>query len=135
MGVISRHSASADTGYVSGDDLDFVGVDIRIQKRVAGTDTTLFTGSSGTDVQPQTIKMESDGSTQTCYIGGVSIATGTDTAITGNLRTGIKGSSTGALRMRWDNFEAADLVGAVQLERIERHYPRGHHRGVQRGTR
>lgn len=100
-GVNTRFASGADTSYNGTYGTGYNA----LRKRIAGVDTELDHGSS---VTPTTIKVESDGSSQTMYFDGVSEASGTDTAITGNLRTGIM---AGSFDTSADNFEAADLGG------------------------
>jgi hypothetical protein len=106
-GAITRFHASDNwTGYVG--IWAPSGTTYEIIKVVSGSGTLLFQGGSlfpdGT-----VVKMASNGSTQTIYKDGVSQATGTDTAITGNLRTGVYSYSTNVNTL--DNFQAADLAG------------------------
>lgn len=80
-----------------------------IFKRVAGTFTSLqAVTNDGTS--PHTYKIQANGSTIEAFKDAVSLGSLTDTAITGNLRTGIslrENTSTG------DNVEAADLAAAA----------------------
>lgn len=78
-------------------------------KMVAGTATQLGTQVSVTISLPDTIKTQSVGSTITTYFNGVQSQSLTDTAITGNLRTGISGFNRDA-NYQLDAFSATDVV-------------------------
>ena len=80
---------------------------LRILRRVTlGVSTDLADDSSGSG-PPQTLKIETDGSTITFYDDGVQIFQVTDTAISNNTRAGIlMHISTDC---RGDNFAASDL--------------------------
>lgn len=125
IGSCVRFSASARTYYcyrlgssVSSNSL---------HKRVAGTFTNLANGGAASTGQE--IKVDADGSSITGYANG-SVAAGpvTDTAITGNTRTGIGGNANSTQTI--DDFEAADLAADpgiiyTQLERDVRGVLRG----------
>jgi hypothetical protein len=82
-------------------------------KSVTGTISTLASDDVTAGLTAgETVKTEINGSTLTGYRTAVQIIQVTDTAITGNLRTGISGRANGANRVRWDTFEAADLAVA-----------------------
>jgi hypothetical protein len=108
-GVVARFAASAITGYffqIGGNG------DTELKKVVAGTQTSLQTGSITLSL-PETVKCEANGSSVTAYRGGASHLTTTDTAITGNTRCGLTARyfiGQAAL----DNFEAADLDAGGQ---------------------
>lgn len=109
--VVARYSASvADTYYLASVTNSTT---LDLYKRVTGTFTQLGTASSLTLVAGDTIKLECSGSNITIYQNGVSRVAVSDTAITGNLRTGIRAAN---IDSDWDNFQAADLpVSASQL--------------------
>ena len=79
----------------------------RIGKLVSGAQTVLAT-PSGSPTWPWTGKLEVNGSDLELFDGGVSLGTATDTAITGNLQTGV-GGTTNFSACEWDDYEAADL--------------------------
>jgi len=83
-------------------------------KVVAGTFTQLGSnvniGSLG--VGPVTVKLIVDGSTIQVYTGGTLRVNQTDTAIAGNLRTGLRGNSSSSYA-QWNNFAAGDVAVAV----------------------
>jgi hypothetical protein len=81
--------------------------DYRIGKLVSGTHTILAI-PSGSPTWPWTGKLEVNGSDLELFDGGASKGTTTDTAITGNLQTGV-GGATNFSACEWDDFEAADL--------------------------
>ena len=74
------------------------------ETNLAGTDITYVSGDL--------IKAEINGSTLKGYFKGVEKLSETDTTITGNLLTGIKGFKA---NMGWDNFEAGDLAAAAAV--------------------
>jgi hypothetical protein len=94
-------NSSAKTFYVL-----FGGSPLYLTKLVAGTQTNLTSGSSC--AMNDVMQVRIDGSTLTGRINGTQVISTTDTAITGNLRTGLHlyYATTSAL----DSFEAADLT-------------------------
>lgn len=132
-GAYARLSASAITGYLAV--LFRTGSPyLQIYKVVSGAFTSLSSSTGVTYADGRITKTEANGSTIKGHYHGSEIISITDTAITGNLRTGshgyIVGGSAGAVT--FDDFEAADLGGGgggllyTQLERGVR--------GLQRGT-
>ena len=87
-------------------------------KLVSGTETQL--GSDGTAaVANDTVRVEASGTSITGKVNGVArVGPVTDSAISGNLRTGLHGY-VGGTTATGDNFEAADLAAAAAA-------PRGH---------
>lgn len=118
-GVATRVSNSAATFYVGA--FHRAAADVAdpytISKFVAGTRTELGTVSPGDGDSPadNILKLSVNGSDLDLYaIDGTELQLSiTDTAITGNLFTGISGAQTGANRNFWGTFEAADVTPAV----------------------
>lgn len=81
-------------------------------KVVAAVFTGIGTGTSVNVVSGDTIKVSVDGSTIKRFRNGTEQDSVTDTAITGNLRTGITMSTN---TMSVDTFEAADLAAAAAV--------------------
>ena len=79
-------------------------------KLVAGVQTNLGTAAAGTRSDGNVAHVEADGSTVTGTYNGGTIWTGTDTAITGNVRCGVNQFATSGAGT-FDDFEAADLGG------------------------
>lgn len=100
---VARLSSSATTYYVS-----IVNQEANrgLWKVVSGAFTRLATPATE-DPNNKSQKTEADGSTIKGYSDGVEVASSTDTAITGNLRTGMTARATNNIA---DNFEAADLA-------------------------
>lgn len=111
LGPAVRFAAAARTYYVTfpyqGDDKQY------IEKIVTGTETAL--GSTAITVTiPGTFKISADASLVTGYQDGTQRVQVTDTAITGNLRTGIAGyCSSSSWYPSGDNFQASDLVAGA----------------------
>jgi hypothetical protein len=113
FGAAARVSDSATTLYYT------IGLNssgsadlIRVAKVVEGSLTNLDGDLSFTRDLPDTIILEIDGSSFKTSIGGVDKHDFTDTAITGNLRTGMIGRINTAQSegdVKGDNFEASDL--------------------------
>jgi len=101
---------------------------IRLFKIVSGTQTQL--GSDGTITRSgsNTMKGQASGSTITAWFNGSTIITQTDTAVTGNLRTGCRFTVISGNYLV-DNFQASDLAASgilyTQLERSTRGLNRG----------
>jgi hypothetical protein len=104
-GTAVRFSSSARTYYAGQARSD----NFRIHKVVAGTETAIAGPSGVGSGNGTTIKTEANGSDVAFYSAGVSVLSVTDTAITGNLRTGLYNASTDA-GDTYDSFEAADLA-------------------------
>ncbi len=116
-GPCARFSASARTWYLAYLTNQASGSDkIIFYKVVAGIFTALDTDQNITLSIPDTMKCEVNGSTMKSYFNGVVKHNFTDTAITGNLRTGMFGwirSGESAGDAEVDNFSAADLAAAA----------------------
>lgn len=117
------HASQTNTYYYA----DLENTDkVRLYRRVTGSYTQLGSGVSVTVSLPDTIQVKADGNNISCIfndvlkIGPVSDPSG----ITGNLRCGIRCTSTGAARSATqDSFEAADLaVGGTALPMAIHHY-------------
>ena len=67
---------------------------------------------------PYTMRVTADGSTITGDLDGSEIMNATDTALTGQVKTGFR-DFNGAVNQRWDDYEAAD-VAAVAVTRYIR---------------
>lgn len=110
-GPCSRYASAADTCYVYllDENAGATSTDVhRLFKIVAGSLTLLANGpSEAPPTLPQNILISSDGADEhLCKMAAVTKITHTDTAITGNIRTGVyMGGQT-----RGDNFAAQDLV-------------------------
>lgn len=113
-GVLCRHAAAATTYYRGILRKDTGANSAILQKVVNGSITNLTLGTSSGFTLPWTIRLEVDGSNLELFGDGLSQATGTDTEITGNTRTGIL-SIGNTDRVRLDDFEAGDL-GAVATD-------------------
>ncbi len=86
---------------------------LELEKVVAGTDTELA-ATAQTVTLPDTVKVESNGSTIKSYFNGTEVDSVTDTAITGNLRAGLMSRQSGSSEAAdGDDFEAADLAVAA----------------------
>lgn len=117
IGVIGRKDGTATATYYLGLLRAAPSDTVQMYKRVSGTFTQL--GGSSPSVTrgfPDTIKLEMDGSAIKFYYEGVEKLSATDTAITGNLRTGVRvfRSPSDTVKGRWDNFQAADLAGSAE---------------------
>ena len=115
VGIAARFAAAATTYYTFRIRLTAGRPNHRLAKMVAGALTALLDddvidGLTSGD----TIRVDIDGSTLIGKKNGTQILQVTDTAITGNLRTGLDGFANGASRIGWDNFEAADLAAVGQ---------------------
>jgi hypothetical protein len=107
VGVIVRFDSSAETCYV----LLNEGTNDRIYKIVAGAYTSLFSTAQGTP-GGAVMYLEVNGSSLQAKRAGSNTASGTDTAITGGVRGGLR-SYYNASGNILDNFEAADLGGGA----------------------
>lgn len=103
----------------------------RMYKRVSGSSTQL--GDNSTGGRLVSVGQEADGSTITAYRGGVQHEQQTDTAITGNTRTGFGGAAAGT-PTQWeaDDFEASAIAGAAGV-RLYHSFARGTNRALARG--
>lgn len=116
-----RFSASART-YYSGEVYEGSGVDdAYLLKTVAGTRTVLAGPTTVTNSVPQSWRLTINGSSLVLSQAGVDRLSVTDTAITGNLRTGIFAfaAGTNAAAIRIDNFVAADLPVSIAANHTE----------------
>lgn len=92
--------------------------DVRLRKIVSSTITDIGGPTTRTLTPPYTLKTEADGSTIKGYLDSTEEFSVTDSAITGNLRTGISGFIDGAAGdVEHDNFEAADLAAAPEARK------------------
>lgn len=123
-GCIARVAASAITFYRTmifrPDSKIYLG------KVIEGVLTTIGTPVSITPSFPEAYKLDCNGSTLRGFQAGVQRITTTDTAIPGNLRTGIEGwrSTSGESKPIMDNFEAADLPSGTIVPQIIATYHR-----------
>lgn len=111
---VRQHSGATRSEYSAGTNDDDANTRWRMVKHVSSTDTQLdefVAAPAANDV----LKLQVSGSSLEAFINSTSRMTATDTAITGNLRTGLLGfisvSATNAAS--WDDFEAADVVVAT----------------------
>jgi hypothetical protein len=126
MGVSVRYSAAADTFYMA----NHSPTAVTLYKVVGGSGYTALTSVSRTYSASIVLKAEINGSTLRGFVNGTSLATTTDTSLTGSLRTGFHGyfdAGTGTLTH--DDFEGSDLAPSgllyTQLERSTRGLQRG----------
>lgn len=115
VGVTARHSASVQTFYL-GDHQDAGATDQqRLYKRVTGSFTLLDITDPATISTPDTLKLICNGTTISLEVnGGAGEGPVTDSAISGNVRCGVRLSrNSGAITARGDSFEAADLAAAA----------------------
>ena len=112
-GTATRFAAAAETYYRGGatgwDNTD------RLAKVVTAVLTELFNQAHTINAETLNVKHTSDGSTIKVTVGLAAELSGTDTSITGNLRTGIAcdNDSNAARNFKWDVFEGADLAAAA----------------------
>jgi hypothetical protein len=114
FGVMGRMSEdSLDECYLYwGRFTSTTGHNVRLRKRVSGTESDLSSDESVTDIRG-TYKIEIDGSNITGYLDDVEELSVSDTSITGNLRTGAYGVAQFSFENAvMDNFEAGDLGAA-----------------------
>lgn len=118
-GVITRKDSSATLTWYMHDVVWGSNV-ARLFKRVSGTFTSLGNGSVTLSVgTPVVVRGEVDGSTVKVLVDGNEIHSNTDTAITGNLRTGLRGvQQNSGHYTRWDDFEAGDLEAAAKIRHL-----------------
>ena len=118
--VCRKDATATDTAYEF-DDRQTPTVSHVLRKIIAGSTTTLATGSS-THAANDVIRIEADGSTITGKKNGTTDAgPTTDTEITGNVRCGIRGfSNSGGGIVRLDPWSAGDLAvaGGVVTPRL-----------------
>jgi hypothetical protein len=85
---------------------------LALSKLVNGTLTDMGTPISQAPANTATVKVSADGSTIKSYYNGAEKQSETDTSITGNLRCGIFGFTSGA---KIDTFEAADIAAGSSV--------------------
>ena len=112
MKSITRFSSSANTAYLFEID-DFTNT-WTFSKVIAGTYTVLTSGSIS-PTKPTTIRLESQGTTHRCYLGGSLITTVTDASISTGQRGGIVSYQPAATSVVFDNFAAGSLVSGVTI--------------------
>lgn len=110
IGLLVRF-ADADNQYL----LQVNGTNVQLYKRVAGGFTQLGGNAAITFSAGEAYKLECNGSAIKCYEAGVERISQTDTSLTGQLRTGLRG---GGVNQIWDNFAAADLAAGAAVNRI-----------------
>lgn len=108
-GVLARFSASVSNTYYMWRDSNDGNVQ-QLFKRVTGTFTQIGSNVAGTPAPPFTLRLTVSGSSLEGLLDGVSKITQTDTAITGNVRTGLRDNVLGT---KLDNFSADDLAVAA----------------------
>lgn len=109
--VARKDSSATETFYVA--IANWEQNTLQLFKAISGTFTQLGSNVSQTltDGVYETIRTECDGSTIKHVFNSVDKITETDTAITGNLRTGLRGKNNKAgCHAAFDDFEAADLA-------------------------
>jgi hypothetical protein len=85
---------------------------LALSKLVNGTLSDIGTPISQAPANTATVKVSADGSTIKSYYNGAEKQSETDTSITGNLRCGIFGFTSGA---KIDTFEAADIAAGSSV--------------------
>lgn len=110
-GPATRFASAATTYYKTN---PFSDGNIYLQKLVTGTETTI-SSTAFTRAANDIYRTESDGSTQRSLQNSVQRLSSTDTAITGNLRTGLAGYTSGTAGQTavFDTFTASDLAAGV----------------------
>lgn len=117
-GVAVRFASGANTYYKYQARPAAASVQHEIIKVVTGTETSLFTQTGNAFSSGDTIKLEVDSANLLQgYVNGVSRVSGTDSSISGNLRTGLAGEENVADRIQWDDFQAADLAASAPPRR------------------
>jgi hypothetical protein len=112
-GVLARFHVTDQTFYEAR--AQFQADTIRLNKVVAGAVTQLGSDAAVAfdAAVDYLVRIEVNGSDIRVYVDGSLKISVTDTTITGNTRTGIRGSKFGSGYIQWDNFEAADIVPAT----------------------
>lgn len=130
MGPCCRFAGAARTYYYT----YFYANKIWTYKKVNNVVTNLA-NIAITAAQPELCKVSADGSTVKGYQAGVERTSNTDTAITGNVRTGIFAYRSAVSSPTIDDFEAADISagGGILYTQLERGV-RGYLRGVYSGS-
>lgn len=111
QGIIARKDASATLTYYQGLFSDRTGQDTQETFKVVASTRTLLTNTNGSVAANDIIELRINGSTYYLLKNGTQIHSGTDTAITGNLRCGLVmySNAAGNTRPQVDDFEAGDL--------------------------
>lgn len=113
VGVICRKDGTTTETFYGFWPITGGGTGHRLRKFVTGTETVIediATTFSANEVA----KVQADGSSITGWLDGVQVADGTDTDITGNLRTGIVAfSNAGGTSNLLDDFTAEDVLAAA----------------------
>lgn len=112
MGVVTRLSSSANTGYLFEVD-DFTNF-WTLSKVVAGTYTQIGSGSYS-PTKPTIVRLESQGTTHRGYIGGSLITTVTDATISTGQRGGLVSYNPTAGGILFDDFSTGALTAGVVL--------------------
>lgn len=105
-GAAARVATGATTAYIGGWDNS----NARIYYLAAGVYNLVATVAQTNDGANHTHRLEVSGSDLELFIDTVSVLTGSDGNLTGNLNAGFAGSQTGGNRLGWDDFEEADLA-------------------------
>jgi hypothetical protein len=92
-------------------------VRFRIEKAVAGTLTAITTAINLGASYPETWKIEANGSTISCYLGGVLKDSVTDTGVSSGLYGGIRHYKSTTQANSFDNFVFSD-IGSSSLMQI-----------------
>lgn len=111
FGVCVRFDSASDTCYQFSMRED--GLNTRIFKVVAGTQTALTTATTTALAVGDVIRLEAIGTTINAYRNGTIIATVTDATITTGKRAGIYAVQSSGLtdNVQFDNFQANDFLG------------------------
>lgn len=111
FGVCVRFDSASDTCYQFSMRED--GLNTRIFKVVAGTQTALTTATTTALAVGDVIRLEAIGTTINAYRNGTLIATVTDSTITTGKRAGVYAVQSSGLvdNVQFDNFQANDFLG------------------------
>ena len=112
LGVCTRFSSSAQTFYLF--EVDATLNSWQFWKFVAGVATSLSGAQSRTIDPSVTIRLESQGTSHRCYIGGVLVGTFTDSSISAGQRGGLNAYQPSGIL--FDNFSTGGLSGGAQLK-------------------
>lgn len=122
VGIYCRMPSTADfTGYVANRRLlttSAADATIELLKVVLGAGTSLAGPTTQAIATPETVRVSGNGSTIKSYTAGTERQSVTDTAITGNVRGGVRvyESASGENAIS-DNFAAADLAAGINYTR------------------
>ena len=112
IGPCVRFHAAADTFYQAEAQV-IVTQQLVMRKNVSASFTDLRSDAHTWSL-PETVKIDVNGSTLKHYIGGTQVGSNvTDTDITGHLRCGLRGYSTGGNTVKGDNWACADLAASA----------------------